>query len=167
MTGTKKTLAADVLVLGGGMAGLCAALSAAERGARVLVLEKGTRFGGSMALSNGIVWSFMRSEDVRARVPEGDPALQDLVVQELPAGMDWLVAHGVQLQPRQEYFGYGHGRPASGPQMTAALCEAIEARGGTLVRGAGLDRLLLDEAGAVTGALAVAPTAASKCRRAR
>ena len=155
MTGTKKTLAADVLVLGGGMAGLCAALSAAERGARVLLLEKGTRFGGSMALSNGIVWSFMRSEDVRARVPEGDPALQDLVVQELPAGMDWLVAHGVQLQPRQEYFGYGHGRPASGPQMTAALCEAIEARGGTLVRGAGLDRLLLDEDGAVTGALAV------------
>lgn len=155
MTGTKKTLAADVLVLGGGMAGLCAALSAAERGARVLVLEKGTRFGGSMALSNGIVWSFMRSEDVRARVPEGDPALQDLVVEELPAGMDWLVAHGVQLQPRQEYFGYGHGRPASGPQMTATLCDAIEARGGMLVRGAGLDRLLVDEDGAVTGALAV------------
>jgi glycine/D-amino acid oxidase-like deaminating enzyme len=56
MSGSKQVMAADVLVLGGGMSGLCAALSAAEHGARVLVLEKGSRFGGSMALSNGIGW---------------------------------------------------------------------------------------------------------------
>jgi succinate dehydrogenase/fumarate reductase flavoprotein subunit len=128
-------------------------LAAAEGGARVLVLEKGTRFGGSMALSNGIVWSFGRSEDVRARLHEGDPALQDLVVEHLPAGMDWLVGHGVELQPLQHYFGYGHGRPASGPQMTAALCEAIRRRGGTLLAGAGVQELRLED-GAVTGALA-------------
>jgi succinate dehydrogenase/fumarate reductase flavoprotein subunit len=149
----KRTLAADVLVLGGGMSGLCAALAAAENGARVLVLEKGTRFGGSMALSNGIVWSFSRSEDVRARLREGDPALQDLVVEQLPAGMEWLVSHGVQLQPLQHYFGYGHGRPASGPQMAGALCDAIRARGGMLVAGAGVQQLRVEE-GAVTGALA-------------
>jgi succinate dehydrogenase/fumarate reductase flavoprotein subunit len=153
MAGSKQVMSADVLVLGGGMSGLCAALSAAEQGARVLVLEKGSRFGGSMALSNGIVWSFMRSEDVRARVPDGDAGLQDLVVSQLPAGMDWLVSHGVQLEPRQEYFGYGHGRPASGPQMTDALCRAIEARGGTLIRNAGLQQLLLQD-GVVNGALA-------------
>jgi succinate dehydrogenase/fumarate reductase flavoprotein subunit len=154
MTRSRKSLAADVLVLGGGMSGLCAALSAAEQGARVLVLEKGTRFGGSMALSNGIVWSFMHSEDVRRRLPEGDTALQDLVVEHLPAGMDWLAAHGVQLQPRQEYFGYGHGRPASGPQMAAALCDAITARGGTLLPATALQELRVED-GAVTGALAV------------
>jgi succinate dehydrogenase/fumarate reductase flavoprotein subunit len=153
MTRSKRSLAADVLVLGGGMSGLCAALAAAEGGARVLVLEKGSRFGGSMALSNGIVWSFMRSGDVRQRVREGDPALQDLVVEQLPAGMEWLVSHGVQLQPRQEYFGYGHGRPASGPQMTGALCDAIRARGGMLVSCMGLEQLLVQD-GVVTGALA-------------
>jgi succinate dehydrogenase/fumarate reductase flavoprotein subunit len=147
-------MTADVLVLGGGMAGLCAALAAAEQGARVLVLEKGSRFGGSMALSNGIVWSFMRSADVRKRLPEGDTGLQDLVVEQLPAGMDWLGAHGVALQPRQEYFGHGHGRPASGPQMAGALCDAIRARGGTLLAGAGLERLLVED-GVVTGALAL------------
>ncbi|MDF2465057.1 MAG: binding domain, partial [Ramlibacter sp.] len=38
MTESKRRFAADVLVLGGGMAGLCAALAAAENGARVLVL---------------------------------------------------------------------------------------------------------------------------------
>lgn len=153
MAESKTSLAADVLVLGGGMAGLCAALAAAEAGARVLVLEKGTRFGGSMALSNGIVWSFSRADDVRARLREGDPALQDLVVEQLPAGMDWLVSHGVELQPLQHYFGYGHGRPASGPQMAAALGDAIRKRGGALVAGAGVQQLLVAE-GAVTGALA-------------
>ncbi|MCE3272621.1 MAG: Fumarate reductase/succinate dehydrogenase flavoprotein-like protein [Ramlibacter sp.] len=146
-------MAANVLVLGGGMAGLCAALAAAERGARVLVLEKGTRLGGSMALSNGIVWSFSRTDDVRSRLREGNPALQDLVVEQLPAGMDWLVAHGVELQPLQHYFGYGHGRPASGPQLAAALGDAIRQRGGELVTGAGLQQLVVQD-GAVTGALA-------------
>lgn len=150
---SKKSMSADVLVLGGGMAGLCAALAAAEAGARVLVLEKGTRLGGSMALSNGIVWSFSRTDDVRSRLREGNPALQDLVVEQLPAGMDWLVSHGVELQPLQHYFGYGHGRPASGPQMAAALADAIRQRGGTLVTGAGLQQLVVQD-GAVTGALA-------------
>lgn len=153
MTGSNETASADVLVLGGGMAGLCAALQAAQAGARVLVLDKGTRLGGSMALSNGIVWSFRRSEDVRTRVREGDPGLQDLVVERLDDGMDWLASHGVQLQPRQEYFGYGHGRPASGPQMAAALADAIRARGGVLRTGAGLQDLLVD-GGSVTGAIA-------------
>jgi succinate dehydrogenase/fumarate reductase flavoprotein subunit len=153
MGDSTTSMAANVLVLGGGMAGLCAALAAAERGARVLVLEKGTRLGGSMALSNGIVWSFSRTDDVRSRLREGNPALQDLVVEQLPAGMDWLVAHGVELQPLQHYFGYGHGRPASGPQLAAALGDAIRQRGGELVTGAGLQQLVVQD-GAVTGALA-------------
>ena len=153
MIPAKRTTTADVLVFGGGMSGLCAALAAAEQGARVLVLEKGTRLGGSMYLSNGIVWSFARAEDVRARLPEGDAALQDLVVEQLPAGLEWLASHGVALQPKEQYFGYGHGCPASGPQMTEALCQAIRARGGSLLTGAGVQRLLSED-GTVRGALA-------------
>lgn len=153
MPSSKRTLTADVLVIGGGMSGLCAALAAAEQGARVLVLEKGKRLGGSMFLSNGIVWSFVRSEDVRERLPEGDPALQDLVVERLSEGLEWLRSHGVALQPEQHYFGYGRGCPASGPQMTEALGDALRARGAALVTGAGMQELLSQE-GAVVGALA-------------
>ncbi|HZJ85284.1 MAG TPA: FAD-dependent oxidoreductase [Syntrophomonadaceae bacterium] len=36
----KETLTADVIVVGGGMSGLCAAMSAAEEGAKVILLEK-------------------------------------------------------------------------------------------------------------------------------
>lgn len=36
----KETVTADVIVIGGGMSGLCAAMSAAEEGAKVILLEK-------------------------------------------------------------------------------------------------------------------------------
>lgn len=43
----------DVIVIGAGLAGHCAALAAAEAGAEVLLLEKQTKTGGSTALSGG------------------------------------------------------------------------------------------------------------------
>ena len=43
----------DVLVIGGGGAGVCAALAAAEEGARVAICEKTSMFGGATALSSG------------------------------------------------------------------------------------------------------------------
>jgi succinate dehydrogenase/fumarate reductase flavoprotein subunit len=143
----------DVLVLGGGMAGLCAAVAALERGADVLVLEKASRVGGSMFLSNGIIWTFVRQEDVRAHVPDGDPALQDLLVATLGESLDWLASRGVKLEPHREYLGYGHGRAASPPQMTAALIERIGALGGRVMPATALLTLLTRD-GAVEGALA-------------
>ncbi len=46
----------DVVVIGSGAAGLCAALSAGARGSRVLVLEKSGLVGGTTALSGGGIW---------------------------------------------------------------------------------------------------------------
>jgi NADPH-dependent 2,4-dienoyl-CoA reductase/sulfur reductase-like enzyme len=45
---------ADVIVIGGGMAGCAAALEAAERGASVIVLEKANRLGGNSLLAAGL-----------------------------------------------------------------------------------------------------------------
>lgn len=46
----------DVIVVGSGAAGMTAALSAAHRGLKVLVVEKAAHFGGSTARSGGGVW---------------------------------------------------------------------------------------------------------------
>ena len=47
---------ADVVVIGAGAAGMTAALAAATAGARVVLLEKSDRIGGTAAVSGGIVW---------------------------------------------------------------------------------------------------------------
>ena len=46
----------DVLVVGSGASGLTAALAAADRGADVLIIEKGHLFGGTSATSGGTIW---------------------------------------------------------------------------------------------------------------
>jgi succinate dehydrogenase/fumarate reductase flavoprotein subunit len=46
----------DVVVLGTGAAGLCAALAAADTGARVGLFEKADKIGGTTALSSAVAW---------------------------------------------------------------------------------------------------------------
>src|SRR5690606_17210926 len=51
----RERVTQDIIVVGGGLAGLCAALEAAENRARVLLLEKQQTLGGSTKLSGGSV----------------------------------------------------------------------------------------------------------------
>ncbi len=50
-----KDLKADVVVAGAAQGGLCAAISAAEEGARVILLEISSRTGGGSAFSGGFI----------------------------------------------------------------------------------------------------------------
>ncbi len=43
----------DVIIIGGGPSGLMAAIGAGEEGAKVLLLEKGTKLGRKLAISGG------------------------------------------------------------------------------------------------------------------
>lgn len=54
---TAQQLRTDVVVVGGGIGGLTAAVRAQRAGARVIVLEKAYEPGGTTAHSEGGVWT--------------------------------------------------------------------------------------------------------------
>ena len=85
-----------MIVAGAGMAGLVAAARARELGLRPRVIEKGTRAGGSMLLSSGVVWRHREWEDFRSECPAGDAALQRLVWERLDDGLAWLESLGAE-----------------------------------------------------------------------
>lgn len=107
MSAAEHTL--GVLVAGGGMSGLAAALSAAEGGADVTVLEKGSLVGGAARLSGGVIFTFPTLELLRRNVPEGDEELQRMLVAEFADALVWLRDHGLPLEPPQQLLGEGWG----------------------------------------------------------
>ena len=52
--GADETLTADIVVVGAGASGTAAAVTAAEAGAKVIVLEKGPAVGGAGKLASGL-----------------------------------------------------------------------------------------------------------------
>jgi 3-oxo-5alpha-steroid 4-dehydrogenase len=106
----------DVLVVGFGIAGACAAISAAEAGARVVVVERASAAGGSSALSGGEVYlgggtSVQKAcgfedtaDDMFAflRAALGPHADEEKLRAYCDGSADhfrWLVDHGVDFQP--------------------------------------------------------------------
>jgi fumarate reductase flavoprotein subunit len=78
------------------MAGLVCAARARELGLQPRLIEKGTRAGGSMLLSSGVVWRHLDWDDFRAECPDGDPELQRLIWERLDDALDWLVSLGAE-----------------------------------------------------------------------
>jgi len=148
---------ADVVVAGGGMAGLCASLAALEENASVITLEKGPRSGGSMRISGGLIWTFINKPQLREMIPDGNPILQDLVLDNLWEGLDWLEGHGVVLENTRDMMGHGRGRAAtSAAQLAEVLADRVRALGGEIAMETPLDTLLYED-GAVRGVRACGP----------
>src|SRR5512144_1924599 len=85
----------DLLVLGGGMAGMAAAGYAAQRGHSVLVVEKSDAVGGSALLSAGTLWTAETYELLREFDPDGDPDLARALVDRFLPAVNWVRSLGV------------------------------------------------------------------------
>jgi fumarate reductase flavoprotein subunit len=90
-----------LVIAGAGMAGLCAAARARELGASPVVLEKGSRAGGSMLLSSCVVWRYRSFDEFRAQCPGGDERLQGLVLEQFDEGLEWLESLGAPVVARE------------------------------------------------------------------
>jgi fumarate reductase flavoprotein subunit len=83
------------------MAGLVAAARLRELGRDVVVREKGTRVGGSMLLSSGVLWRHREWEDFRRECPGGDELLQRVVWERLDEAIAWLESRGAPVVWRE------------------------------------------------------------------
>lgn len=149
-----STRGRHVVVCGGGMAGLVAAVAALDAGAEVTVLEKGPQIGGSAIMSGGLVWTFRDLDELQRAVPDGNPLLQQLVHTNIDAGRRWLAQRGVHLGVEEPMLGHGRGQEIDPPQALGALRDRVLASGGTILVETALDALRTTPVGRVTGVVA-------------
>jgi len=143
-----------VIIAGGGLGGLSAALRAAELGAQVTLLEKGDSPGGSFIYSSGYVWSYADLPTFRGEAPGGDPSLQRLVLERLGSCLTWLEGAGGELLARETGNPLTFGARFDPERTVSALVERLEASGGEVLTDTAFEALREDDAGRVTGVLA-------------
>ena len=144
----------DVLVVGGGMAGLAAGAAAAERGAVVGLVEKQPALGGSAAMSAGMLWTARNADELRERMPEADRGLGEALTGDFPDLLEWVRATGVQMVGPIDgpYFGWGLGWQVDVGGLFRRWRDRIEGAGGWIVRGTAARELLTSPDGSVRGA---------------
>ena len=77
-----KNFECDLVVVGSGAAGLAAAITARKRGLDVVVLEKEAVFGGTTALSGGVLWIPMGPHGRKQNPQDTRAAVQRYLIEE-------------------------------------------------------------------------------------
>ncbi|MFT3820890.1 MAG: FAD-dependent oxidoreductase [Rubrivivax sp.] len=93
----------DLIVVGAGMAGHCAALAGAEAGARVLLLEKMPQHGGSTAMCGG-AFAFAGTDEQRTKgIADGPQRLEDDLIAAGGGFSDRALVHAYAQQQLGAY----------------------------------------------------------------
>jgi fumarate reductase flavoprotein subunit len=180
-TGTAFPAAFDVVVVGGGAAGLVAAMRAREQGGDALVIERDALPRGSTSLSAGLIPAagtrFQRAAGVsdspalfaadilRKAHDEPDTAAVSALAEAIGPAVEWLAdVHGMPFSIIENFTYPGHsalrmhGLPSrSGGELMDRLTAAAERAGVTVLTEAAVDALVVDSAGRVLGVDAARP----------
>ncbi len=114
----------DVIIVGGGNAGLPAAIFAAQRGASVLVIEASGGLGGTLIMSSGQMSAagtklqkakgiednpdIFYDDVMRISHNTADPVITRLAVDNSADTFDWLTDHGLEVWPDHPVTGTTH-----------------------------------------------------------
>jgi fumarate reductase flavoprotein subunit len=170
----------DLIVVGGGNAGLPAAIFAAQRGAKVLIVEAAGILGGTLHLSTGQMSAAgtqlqkekgiqdspqSHYEDIM-RISKGtaNPDLLRLFVSHAADSFDWLMDRGLDVFPEHPVTGTTH-EPYSNPRyawgqqrgqsilriLEAELAPELESGRVTVILSTQVTDLIQAEDGSVTG----------------
>lgn len=177
---------AEVLIVGGGAAGLVAALAARELGVETVILERDPVPRGSTALSAGLIpaagtrWqaalgiadsSARFADDIRRKTRgEADETVLRAATAEAALTLHWLAdAYGLNFSLVDDFLYPGHsvhrmhGLPSrSGADLIDRLRTAAESRGTTIVTNAAATVLFVDSDRAVRGVGTVRPDGAEE-----
>ena len=97
--------AVDLLVLGGGMAGMTAAAHAAEAGKTILVVEAQSEIGGSAALSGGGLWTAKDFDTLRQVNPLGQADRARALCDGFDRACAFIASLGTEITDKLVYEG--------------------------------------------------------------
>lgn len=171
-----KTEQHNVVVIGTGLAGLCAALEARLAGADVVILEKmqNGKDGGNSKLAGGaIVLPPDRSkggldayyEDFNKKSQgKGNAELSRIIADNIFDAVDWIKSYGVEILPPLDAAPYRVKTATVAPAQFAGMPAALGKlknkylkEGGKIVFRTKAKQLILGDRGQVTGVRAMGP----------
>lgn len=150
-----ETRQVDVVVVGSGISGSAAAMTAARQGARVALLEKQESLGGSAALSAGMFWTAPTVEAYKARIPLGNPELGARLVGDYEDALAELRASGARVaaEPKRNIMTFGIGYSTDIHAILEWCRQEVRLAGGDVLTGLAVTGLEHD-GGSVTGVTA-------------
>lgn len=167
--GKTETLTADVAVVGAGASGVSAAVSAADEGAKVILIEKTATIGGasnlswagrfynsSLALQNGVKVDLEKkiSDWIVNNHWKVDAADVRQYLEQGSATYDWLTKKGYVTTFLNMGGDPMHLLPAYDtrqPILKKMLSDSVEKKGGQVITETTAKKLITDKNGAVTG----------------
>jgi len=171
-----KVIETDVLIIGGGIAGLQAAIAAAEQGAKVLVAEKAdTRRSGCGGMGNDHFMCYIPGvhpetldEAIQGVLKTMEGPWQDIKMLRILLSRSFELvqkweSYGIEMRPTGDWNFEGHTLPGKvrhhlkykGYNQKPLLTKKALSVGATIMNKVLVHNLLLDEQGAVVGAVGV------------
>jgi fumarate reductase flavoprotein subunit len=169
-----ETVDTDVVVIGAGGGGLTAAVSAAENGARVVVLEKNAMAGGNTAMTEGLYGVGSLFAKRQRFFNDKDKTFNQIMdytqwslnarlvrewINRSGGTIDWLEGMGVKFEPIHPWYGREmapayHAFQGGGISAIKALLKKCQELGVQVLLKAPVTKLLTDGNGKVTGVMA-------------
>jgi fumarate reductase flavoprotein subunit len=169
------TYQTDIVIVGAGLSGLSAALTAAESGLKTIVLEKMDIIGGAGLFPEGSLGIGSRYQqehgiktttaEVFARVMEFhhwrcNASVIRRLLNESGSTIDWIMDYGVKIKgirtmfPPEKSLQTWHIYEGSGTRLVKVMSENITKKGGVILTKTPVGKLLVNDDGGVVGVVA-------------
>ncbi len=171
----------DVVVVGYGGAGACAAITAREAGSEVLILEKLKTGGGNTAICGGVIYAGGTSVQMAYKISDTadklyqhllnvgkafiDPALARIAADESAKNIDWLIHLGAKFtaptlsgaevpagsDPIARVHSTTYGKLGGGAAFYKVLADSVKAKGAQILFNTRVKQLTVNAEGEVIG----------------